>query len=112
MEKEDLGFFSSWSDVFSKARELFDQGKVESVATVSLDEYKRGQYVASPLRGMGFSEEESLENLSQLAPMLYQGNEQFHLSLRKTPCFHPDYPEGEIWMLVIVYLKAGETIER
>ena len=111
MKKEDLGFVSTWEEVFFKARGLFVEGKLQSVATVSLDEFKRGQYVASPLRGMGFSEEESIENLSQLAPMLYQGNERFHLSLNKTSCFHPDYPEGEIWMLVIVYLKPGEKLD-
>lgn len=111
MEKQDLGFVSSWDEAFSKARKLFNDEKVQSVATVSLDEFKRGQYVATPLRGMGFSEEESLENLSQIAPMLYEGNERFFISLRKTTCFHPDYPEGEIWMLVIVYLKPGEIIE-
>ena len=110
MEKQDLGFLSSWDDAFSKARELFNDERLQSVATVSLDEFKRGQYVGTLLKGMGFSEEESLENLRQIAPMLYQGNERFFLSLRKMACIHPDYPEGEIWILVIVYLKSGETM--
>ncbi len=109
--KEDLGFVQTWDEAFQKARELFGQGKLDAIATVSLGEFEREQYVAAPLRGtLGTSEEKSLTQLSRVAPQLYRGNERFHLFLMKMPCAHPEYPEGEMWVLKIVYLKPGEQL--
>lgn len=111
MMKEGLGIFFSWDEAFSKARELLKEQKIQSIATVSLDEFKRGSYVATPLSGMGFSEEESLDNLKNMAPMLYPDKNRFYLALKKMPTNHPDFPEGEISMLVIVYVEPGEKLD-
>lgn len=110
MSIEDLGEVRTWDEAIDRAQELREAGKVDAVATVSVKEFSQGSYVATPLRGMGFSEEEVLDNLRSLGPVLYPEHERLRLVLREVKTAHPAYPEKDaLSYLLIVYVRPGES---
>ncbi|MBI3252100.1 MAG: hypothetical protein HYZ52_02115 [Candidatus Omnitrophica bacterium] len=106
---EDYGEVHSWKEAFDKARELLNSKALGAVATVSLSEYRSGRYFAAILdvpdyKNRGIDELGYLNQLADISPSLYAGNERFRLIYRSISV--EGY--GEIKTLVIVYLKSGE----
>ena len=111
MDREDLGMVSSWEEVFKKARELVDAGKLEVIATVSLEEFLGDGWTVSTVLAEFGSAHNALDMMSDVAPALYQDNERFQLILNTVDFgFHPHLSGGQAPMLTIVYLKHGEKI--
>lgn len=95
---KDLGAVSTWEEAFAKARELYGQGEINAVGTISLREFKKGVYFAALLS------DSPLDLLAEVSPQIYQGD-SFHLFRRGCQV------GGEsVESLLIVYLTKGETI--
>lgn len=108
---QDLGEVQTWDEVVDKALELQEGAKIDAIATVSHAEFNSRGYVATPLRGTGFSEREVLNNFRQLGPMLYPGHEHLRLIQVQMPGFHPAYPDKDsLSVLVVVYLRRDEYL--
>ncbi|MBI3442758.1 MAG: hypothetical protein HY007_03250 [Candidatus Sungbacteria bacterium] len=106
---ENLGQVSSWREVFRKAGDLYGEGKIDTLATVSLSEFKSGKYWGQFLdgrSGLPQTGQEALTVMEEICPMLYKDNTSFHL-------FHQEIPitnAGSSSMLVVVYLKQDEVV--
>lgn len=106
---EDLGIVATWNEAFAKARSLFQEQKIQAVATVSADEYKQGQYFSTSLS----SQFQTLVDLARLSPLVYKSKEvdKFRLIIEKIKISSPEFPRGEDTdVLIIVYLKKEETV--
>ena len=114
MARQDLGTVNSWEDVFQKATELFSAGKLTALATVSLKEFERGKYFATPLDSfelMGSSQKQTLASQAQTCPSLYPGNERFRLFLQELPVSDPLKGLMNHSLFLVVYLRGSEEIK-
>lgn len=107
MLTEDLGQVGSWDDAAAKAKELLRTGRIQALATVSLEEYKRDKGAAAIMGDM--LNEGFISMLPQFGAALY-GGERFQLVTMDLPV--DGLPDREfLSMLMIVYLHPGEIFE-
>ena len=100
---QDLGTWHSWESAFTIARMLLDYGRLTAVGVVSQDERQCGSWVATHLEEMG-DPQQTLENLRQISPMLYEGMTQFELQLTHAhPYSHPMATSPDGLILAIIY---------
>jgi len=108
---EDLGEVRTWDEAVDQALALHAAGKIDAVTTISVNEFSCGGYVATPLRGMGFPEEQVLDNLRSLGPILYPGHDRLRLARVQIRGVHPEYPDQDVLsVFLIVYLKPEENV--
>jgi len=109
-----IGEAYSWPIAFRTALELFREGEIDGVATVSLDEFQRGNYFEVPIReaaaSLGVSDEDYLAQLWQMFELIYTGNDRFILLKETMKVEGGGLPTGKSEMpyLTIIYLKPGE----
>ncbi len=101
-EMMDIGEVGSWEEVFSKATDLYMDGKVDALATVTQADFENGWF--API----ITSLEYLQELAKAAPSVYIGDAKFHLLLVDM-LLEPSRLRKVIVQLVVVRLKSGEV---
>lgn len=102
MYSEDLGEVNSWREAVDIAKRMLEDQIIEGVATVSLDEFKSGEFVAIYRESLF---PEFLALLPIVAESMYPNGERFRLVKQMSRMAEMDIP-----FLCIIYLRKGDQL--